>query len=388
MSDDTFWTELIEIRRELHRNPELSFEEVETTNRIREVLRNWGLTLIPFQGLETGGYCDVGQGSRMVCFRSDIDALPIQENESHTIVSQIPGKMHACGHDFHTTIGMGLLKYFSEHPDELNGRLRVIFQPGEEAAPGGAEKIVRENIWGTVESIVTVHVAPQYPSGKFILFNGPVQASSTSLRIELRGPGGHTSKPSETADLIQIAGQYVVQLPAYLNQKKDPQENIAFAFGSVHAGSTHNIIPEHLKLTGTLRTFNPDVLKQCLRWIQDFSASFGALYGIKIDVRFPTNCPPTVNDLSLSNKFEEYLNLQGIESKLLKPKKPSMGADDFSFYLQKAPGLYVLIGGGRGHLHSGDLELDESVLQPAVETMAGFISFLLAEPKDQATPER
>lgn len=368
--------EIMEIRRTLHRFPELSFREIKTTELIRRKLKSWGLEFVPFKHLDTGGYCDVGAGPA-IALRSDIDALPIKENPRHEIISRIPGQMHACGHDFHTAVGLGLLKYFAENKEDLPGRLRVIFQPGEEAAPGGAESVVKENIWESVKSIITVHVAPGVQSGKFILHMGPVQASSTSVRINISGPGGHTSKPFKTIDLINVCGFYITQLQSHLAKKTDARDTVAFAFGAVNGGSTHNIIPQRVELRGTIRTLDNQVLADSQNLIRKFSASFANIYGAQINVQFPTTCPATINDRQLAEKFLAFMQVNDKEENLLLPPKPSMGADDFSFYLEKVPGLYLGIGaGGRGVLHSGDLLLDENLLEPAIENMAGFISFL------------
>ncbi len=374
------WEEIFNLRKHFHEHPELSFKEFQTTETIAATLQKWGIPFNHFENLETGGWADVGEGETLYAFRSDIDALPIEEDTKHAVKSKNAGIMHACGHDYHTTIGLGLLKYFKDHPQELNGKLRVIFQPAEEAAPGGAEKVAGEDIWQDVQGILTVHVQPQTPTGTFVLFDGPVQASSTSLFIRLKGPGGHTSKPNETIDLINVGSQYVVQLQSYLKQRIDSRDAIAFAFGSVHAGETHNIIPQELTLRGTLRTLDNAVLSACLETIKSFSQKFGALYDVSVDVQFPTNCPATVNDHWLSAKFLEFVQTQRNDLHLLQPKKPSMGADDFSFYLQKVPGLYLLIGGGgKGVLHSPHLELDERLLKFGIETLVEFISFLMRQ---------
>ncbi len=372
------WAELNSIQNYLHIHPELSFQEFKTSQFIEQTLKRWDIVFHRLKNLSTGGWAEIGSGKKVYAFRADIDALPISESKEHSVVSAKDNIMHACGHDYHTTIGLGLLKYFSENPEMLKGKLRVIFQPGEEAAPGGAEKVVQENIWHNVKGILAVHVKPQTETGKFLLYHGPVQASSTSIQIKLSGPGGHTSKPSETVDLIQVAGQFIVQIQAYLNQRKDPRDSIAFAFGSIHGGSTHNIIPDQILLRGTLRTLDNQVLESCLKLIRDFSQTFARLYQIEAEVQFPTNCPATINNPDLSRKFEDFMLKSGRDKDLLKPAKPSMGADDFAFYLQKVPGLYLLVGGGgKGHLHSANLELDPGLIKPTVQTMAAFISSLL-----------
>lgn len=368
--------QLIKIRRHLHINPELSFQEYETTKYIEEITKSWDIKFNRFQYSETGGYCDIGEGD-IYCFRSDIDALAIEENQDYEYRSKNSGIMHACGHDFHTTLGLGLLKYFREFPNELKGKLRVIFQPGEEAAPGGAEQVVKENIWNNVLGILTAHVDPLTEVGKIVLFDGPVQASSTSILIELKGRGGHTSKPHETDDLINIAGHYVVQMQNYLKQKTDSQETVVFSFGSISGGNTHNVIPQKIQIRGTLRTHKNDVLRDSKDLFRSFSESFEKLYGIKVDLKFPTTCPATINDKDLYKRFIEFMESIGKRNKIIMPIKPFMGADDFSFYLNKVPGLYLIAGGaGKGILHSGDLQLNEDLIEPTLKYIAEFISYL------------
>lgn len=366
--------EIIEIRRQLHINPELSFKEFKTTKLIEEKLNSWGLRFNRFCNLETGGYCDIGEGE-IIAFRSDIDALPITEDSSHEICSEISGVMHACGHDFHTAIGLGLLKYFSENKNDQRHKLRVIFQPAEEAAPGGAELVVKENILENVKSVFAIHVDPMLEVGEFNIVDGPVQASSTSIKIEFFGPGGHTSKPSETVDLINALAYYITQIQSYIQQNIDSRETVAFAFGTISGGSTHNIIPQQILLRGTLRTHNNKVLNKCISLMNSFTKSFAELYKIKIEINFPTNCPATINDSALTKKFIEFMKISVYSDKLLLDAKPSMGADDFAFYGLQVPSLYLQVGAkGSGTLHSKDLILNEDLIQPSLEAMIGFIS--------------
>ncbi len=366
--------EITEIRRNLHKYPELSFKEFETTKLLEDKIKSWGLQFNRFKNMETGGYCDIGEGE-IIGFRSDIDALPILEDPSHDICSEIKGAMHACGHDFHTAIGLGLLKYFSENKNGLKNKLRIIFQPAEEAAPGGAEQVIKENILENVISVLAVHVDPMLQIGKLNIVEGPVQASSTSIHIGFFGPGGHTSKPSETVDLINASAFYITQIQSFIQQNIDSRETVAFAFGTISGGTTHNIIPQHIILKGTLRTHNNIVLNKCIELMNSFTKSFAELYKIKIEINFPTNCPATINDSALTRKFIEFVHHSGYENKLVLDAKPSMGADDFAFYGLTVPSLYLQIGAkGEGTLHSKDLILNEDVLKYALETLIGFIS--------------
>ncbi len=371
--------ELISIRRELHRFPELSFQEHETTKFIAKTVSAWGLQFHRFKNIDTGGYCDIGKGDTYL-FRSDIDALPINENPDHEIRSENSGIMHACGHDFHTAIGLGLLKYFSIYKERLNGKVRVIFQPAEESVPTGAETVVKEDLWDNVKGILSVHVDPSVDSGKFTLSDGVVHASSTLMTIDISGPGGHTSKPHETVDLISAASFYLVQLQSFLKQSIDPRERFVLAFGSIKGGSAHNVIPQNISIAGTLRTFDNEVLNQIKTLVYHFSSTFEKMYGDEavVNIEFPSSCPASINDSALHKKFSDYMEENAGKADLIASLKPSMGADDFSFYLNKVPGLYLGIGGaGKGVLHSGDLLLNEDLIKPAVKYMAEFISSLL-----------
>ncbi len=368
---------LFPIQRHLHTHPELSFNEFRTSAFIAQTLKSWHIPFHPFTNIKTGGYCDVGEGP-VVAFRSDIDALPIVENESHPVKSSINGVMHACGHDFHTTIGLGLAKYFRDHPQALNHKtLRIFFQPGEEAAPGGGELVVAEPSWDAIQCALAVHVTPKAKTSRFLLFDGPVQASSTSLKIQLNGPGGHTSKPEETLDLIRLSAIFIEQLQTFLEDSLKKDDKLVFAFGMVKGGDTHNIIPQSVLLRGSFRTLDNVVLEQTMKRITEFSVHFDKTHGTTTTVRFPTNCPATINNSSLAQSFARFMKDTGHAGQLIENRAPSMGADDFAFYARKVPGLYLIVGGGgSGTLHSGDLVLDEKLIEPTLDTLAGFIDQL------------
>ena len=367
--------EILEIRRRLHEMPELSYKEYSTTELIKQTLSGWQLKFNHFKELETGGFCDIGQGET-VLFRADIDGLPVTENKDHEIISKKRGRMHACGHDFHIAIGLGLLRYFQKFPDKLNGKLRVIFQPAEEAAPGGAEYVIKEDIWENVRAIFGIHVNPREPVGKVILPQEIVNASSTSIFITLNGPGGHTSRPDETVDLIHVCCEYVTQMKNFLINSIDPRETLAIAFGKIDGGHSHNAIPQKIILRGTLRSHDNEISEKARELIRNFSTSFGNLNNMKIDVQFPTYTPVTINNKDLVNLLLDFMRKAGRESRVIIPEKPSMGTDDFAFFSNKIPGLYFWIGGaGGGEAHTGDFIIDEKILKPAIEYLSGYIEY-------------
>jgi amidohydrolase len=369
-----YLSEIKTLQETLHKFPELSYKEIETTRLIEKTLSSWGLNFKRFKKLETGGYCDVGNG-KIIVFRSDIDALPINENVKHQIKSFNPGIMHACGHDYHTAIGLGLIKYFSKN--KIDKKLRVIFQPAEEAAPGGAEFVIKENVLNKVSAALSVHVDPTKKVGKFDILDGAVQASTTSIKIKIIGPGGHTSKISETIDLINVASQFVIQIQNHIRQKIDPRETLAFAFGQITGGSTHNTIPQEINLRGTIRTHDNNILDNCLKFMRSFSENFSLLYNVNIEIEFPTSCPATINDSILAQKFIQFMRENRLENQMILDSKPSMGADDFAFYGLHVPSLYLQVGAaGQGKLHTEDLLINELVLEKTLNVLINFISQL------------
>lgn len=367
-------SKITKIRQQLHLYPELSYKEFETTKLIKKTLEDWGITFHPFKNLETGGFAEVGSGQTLL-YRSDIDALPIIENSSNLYTSRNEGVMHACGHDFHTAFGLGLLRYFQLNPEKLEGKLRVIFQPAEEAAPGGASLVVEEDIWQDVKGILGIHVNSFDPVGVFSLSKTIANASTTSLSIKLNGPGGHTSRPDQSVDLILTSSEYVTQLHSYIKNKVDPRDTVSFSFGRICGGKAHNAIPQSIELQGTLRTHSNEVLSQTRTLINTFSENFSRLHDMKIEIKFPTSCPIVSNDESMVEKFINYYS-ENADIPLAIIPKPYMGADDFAYFLDKVPGLYVRVGGaGKGVAHTGEFVVNEKIIEPAMEHLVGYIEY-------------
>ncbi|MBN2281801.1 MAG: amidohydrolase [Candidatus Marinimicrobia bacterium] len=362
------------LRQRLHREPELSYKEFKTTRMIRKTLEEWSIPFYPFQNLDTGGYAEIGSGKTLL-YRSDIDALPIIENPDHDFCSISDGVMHACGHDYHTAIGLGLLRYFQFFPEKLNGKLRVIFQPAEEATPTGAAEVIKENIWNDAIAILGIHVNSEDTPGQFSLSKMAANGSNTTVEIHLKGPGGHTSRPDQSVDLILITCEYVSLMHSFIKNKIDPRDTVSFTFGKIAGGHVKNAIPQSMELGGTLRTHSNDVLDQARRLILKFSQNFATLHDMQINVAFPTSCPVAINDSKLVSKFIDYFSKQKDQQLIILPK-PSMGADDFSFYLDRVPGLYVRVGGaGKGAAHTGDFIINEALIGPAIKHLTGFIEY-------------
>ncbi|MFH1213641.1 MAG: M20 family metallopeptidase [Candidatus Neomarinimicrobiota bacterium] len=369
-------SEIVPVRRQLHEIPELGYQEFQTTARIAEYLKGNGLAFHRFQNLKTGGYCDVGKGD-IIAFRSDIDALPINEDKNHSVRSQRAGVMHACGHDYHIAFGLALLKYFANHEEQLKYRLRVIFQPAEESVPGGAVDVLKEDIWEDVKVILTAHVNSDLAPGKVALCANTASASSATIELSFVGPGGHTSRPHETVDLISVTAMFITQINNYLHEHVDPRNPFVLVFGEIKGGSAHNIIPQDVKLRGTLRTFDNSVNRLIISLLQRYCNAFAELYGFKVNLNIPSICPVVRNDRALFNHFREFVNKNSIFDVLIENEKPSMGADDFAYFLEKAPGLYFRIGAGsKGSAHSSSFLADENLLLPGCKGFIEFIEYL------------
>jgi len=368
--------ELIPLRRRFHEIPELGYQEFETTALIADYLHENGLKLQPFKNLKTGGYCDVGTGD-IIAFRADIDALPIEEDINHSLRSQKDGVMHACGHDFHIAFGLALLRYFKIHENQLKICLRVIFQPAEESVPGGAVDVIKEDIWDNVKIILASHVFSDLAPGKVALSEKTANASSSTIELAFSGPGGHTSRPDETADLISVVAAFITQVNNYLHEHVDPRNPFVLVFGEIKGGSAHNIIPQEMFLRGTLRTFDNSTNEQIISLLQKYCEGISKLYGIKLNLRIPSICPAVINDRNLYNLFRDFISKQYNEDEFILLDKPSVGADDFSYYLEKAPGLYFRIGAGsKGSAHSGFFLADENLLLPGCKGLIRFIEYL------------
>lgn len=370
---------VIQMRRWLHEHPELSYQEFATTRYIKERLKETQLELQPFNSVDTGGFVDVGRGAGpLFGFRADIDALPIEENDAHQLKSGNRGVMHACGHDFHAALGLGLAQYFSTNPDEIRGRLRILFQPAEETIPDGASKIHKEPLFDQMIGLFAVHVDLRFQPGQIAIKEGTACASSTLLKIRLRGPGGHTSRPHETVDLIRITALYISELNGYLKSLIDSRHDFTLVFGSIHGGNLHNVIPSEILLSGTLRNFDNHVLKILLDGIKDFSHKFATLYKFTVEVDIPNSTPAIVNDTTMYAQLVNFAETNGYSDRIVKMGQPSMGADDFAYYSRVVPSLYFQIGAGAsGSSHSSDFQLSDELLEPALDFLIGYVKYVL-----------
>ena len=342
------------VRREIHAHPELGFEEQRTSDLIVRLLTDWGIPV--YRGLGRTGVVGIvtsGVGRRAIGLRADMDALPITEQNTFAHRSTQPGKMHACGHDGHTAMLLGAAKHLAAHRD-FDGTVYLIFQPAEEGG-GGAREMIRDGLFERfpMEAIFGIHNWPGLTAGQFSLRAGPVFASSSEFRIVVCGRGAHAAMPHLGVDPVPIACQIIQALQTIITRNKRPIDTGVISVTMLNAGEATNVIPEQCEIRGTVRTFSTEVLNLIERRICQIAESTCQAFEASCDFKFKRNYPPTVNHARETDFVRDFLKTFVGEENVVE-FDPTMGAEDFSFYLLEKPGCYFLIGNGEGgHRSSG-----------------------------------
>ncbi|WP_242276386.1 M20 peptidase aminoacylase family protein [Bacillus cereus group sp. BfR-BA-01445] len=363
---------LISIRRNLHEHPELSYEEFETTKAIKNWLEEENITIIN-SNLETGVIAEIS-GNRngpLIAIRADIDALPIQEETNLPYASKIHGKMHACGHDFHTAAIIGAAYLLKEKESSLSGTVRFIFQPAEESSNGACKVIEAGHLHG-VQAIFGMHNKPDLPVGTIGIKDGPLMAGVDRFEIEIHGVGTHAAVPDAGVDPIVASSQIVMALQTIVSRNISSSHNAVVSVTNIHSGNTWNVIPEKATLEGTVRTFQTETREKIPALMKRIIQGVSDALGVKTEFRFYAGPPAVHNDTSLTNlstQVAETMNLN-----IISPT-PSMAGEDFSFYQQEIPGSFVFMGtSGTHEWHHPGFTLDERALPISAEYFA-----LLAE---------
>lgn len=369
---------MVAVRRDLHQNPEIGWAEHRTTRKIAEALRNWGIDhQIRPEG--TGLVADVGSGDRAVGFRADLDALPIQEEASPSYVSLTPGTMHACGHDVHTAIGLGTAWVLNQL-ETLPGRVRFIFQPAEELMPGGAMAMRDDGAHLGLSSITAFHVDPSLTPGKVGLRSGGITGAGDRVMIRLSGPGGHTSRPHQTVNLLYVAARIITDLPQVIRHTIDPRETVLIVFGTIHGGSAANVIPTHVELEGTVRLFDLDLWREMPKRIEALVSEMATPLGAISEVTYHQGCPPVVNDPRVTAIASDAATAALGPSNVIETHQ-SLGAEDFAWFLEDIPGALIRLGTAlpdrRVDLHSASFDIDESAIETGILVAAETLLRLL-----------
>lgn len=357
---EEFAERLITIRRHLHRNPELSGEERETTAAIRSWLEEEGVRIADEYVLRTGLVAEVGQGDGpVVALRADIDALPIQEETKLDFASQVDGKMHACGHDAHTAILIGAARLLKQRESTLPGKVRLLFQPSEEKATG-ARQVIQSGALSDVRAVFGLHNKPDLQVGTVGIREGALMAAADGFIVKVEGVGTHAAVPEAGIDPIVVAAHIVTALQAIVSRNVGAQESAVISVTKLHSGTAWNVIPDEAILDGTVRTFDEKVRARIRERFNQVVAGVAAAYGTRATVRWIQGPPAVVNDASLASAAEQVASEIGLNS--VRPL-PSPAGEDFSFYQKEVPGLFLFLGtSGPNEWHHPGFDVDERAL--------------------------
>jgi amidohydrolase len=351
---------LISIRRYLHQYPELSTEEFETTRSIQKWLQEEEID-IRRTGLSTGVIAEI-KGEKpgpIVAIRADIDALPIEEQTGLPYASKIKGKMHACGHDFHTAAAIGAAYLLKESQAELKVTVRIIFQPAEESG-GGAQKVIKDGQLEGVEAIIGLHNKPDLPVGTIGLKEGPLMAAVDRFHIVLYGKGSHAGIPQNGKDPIVAAGHLITALQTVISRNVSPLQSAVLSVTKIIGGSTWNVIPGDVTLEGTIRTFDTKIREDVKGKFYSIVEAIASAFSQKVEIGWFPGPPPLVNHKTVTEITRNAAKQQNLH--VIDPE-PSMAGEDFSYYLYNVPGTFAFFGtNGNEEWHHSAFTLDESAL--------------------------
>ncbi len=341
------------LRRDIHAHPELCFQEQRTSDLIAAALTDWGIPV--HRGLGTTGVVGIvhnGSSSRAVGLRADIDALPMTEHNRFAHASTIAGRMHACGHDGHTAMLLGAAKHLAKHRD-FDGTVYLVFQPAEEGG-GGAREMIKDGLFERfpMEAMFGAHNWPGMKVGQFAVKPGPCFASSNEFKITIRGKGAHGAMPHLGLDPVPVACQMVQAFQTIVTRNKRPIDAAVISVTMIHAGEATNVVPDSCVLEGTVRTFTLEVLDMIERRMREVVGGTAAAFGVQCEFEFHRNYPPTINHDAETAFFRKVAaQVAGPDNVL--DFEPTMGAEDFSYFLLEKPGCYFLIGNGDGSHRAG-----------------------------------
>jgi len=368
--DIPFLPDLIAIRRDIHAHPELAFHETRTADIVARELASYGLEV--HRGLaKTGvvGTLRKGTGTRAIGLRADMDALPVEEKNAFAHCSRHAGRMHACGHDGHTTLLLGAARYIAENKDALDfdGTVHFIFQPAEESE-AGADVMVKDGLFDLfpVEAVYGLHNWPGIAVGEMSVMPGPVMAGTCAFEISICGHGCHAAMPHQGVDTLVVASHLVLALQTVVARSLHPCESAVVSVTQIHGGEALNVIPDDAVLRGTIRTFKPEIQDQVEAAIERLCAGIAATFGATIKAIYDRRYPPTVNSAAETELCRRAAGAVFGETQVRRDDIPSMAAEDFAYMLQVKPGCYVWLGNGPGtggcSLHNPHYDFNDEIL--------------------------
>jgi amidohydrolase len=364
-------SQLVATRRHLHAHPELAFAEFETTSYLEQRLRDVGLKSRRLP-TGTGLVCDVGAGDPVVVLRADIDALPLPDLKDVPYASTREGLCHACGHDVHTTVLLGVAMALATL-DGLPGTVRCVFQPAEETIPGGASEVVASGVLDNASRAFALHCDPSVPAGTVGLRTGAITAACDRIDITLMGPGGHTARPQLTVDLVDALGRLITDLPGLLSRQVDPRSGMSLVWGAVNAGIAANAIPQRGSLRGTVRVLDRELWRDAEKLMRSLVERVAATTGAEVDVDYVRGLPPVVNDpRAVALMRTAALEAVGHDRVIVTPQ--SMGGEDFGWFAEVLPIALARLGTHGGgpplDLHRGTFDVDERAIGVGVRMLA------------------
>ena len=379
-------SDLIDTRHNLHRHPEIAYEEHRTTDLIVRRLKEIGLSgVVLSRG--TGVICDIGSGQRVVALRSDIDALPLPDVKDVPYRSEVPGVCHACGHDAHTAILLGTAEVLAELAADgsLPGTIRLFFQPAEEHLPGGSLDVIANLGMHDVEQVYALHCDPRIDVGQIGLRAGPITAASDSVEVRLSGPGGHTGRPHLTVELVYALGRVITELPGLLSRRVDPRAGLSMVWGSVQAGQVGNAIPSSGVASGTIRLLDRNAWDGAEGIVRTLVEQLVVPTGAHAEVNYLRGVPPVVNDAA-SVELQRVALVAALGANAITGTEQSMGGEDFAWYLDHAPGALARLGvhtpgAQRVDLHQSSFDIDERALAIGVRFMTHLAVTALQHPR-------
>lgn len=371
------YDEIVGYRRHLHAYPEVSTQEVETTKYLASIMDKYGIsyTLNP-AGNGLIARIKGEKPGKVLAFRSDIDALPIQEETGLPFSSENPGVMHACGHDCHMAILLAFGLVLARHPELVEGTVVLIFQPTEENDPGGAKPMIATGLLDDVDAYYGYHVAPELKTGEIGVNNGPVMASPTVFRVKINGKSGHGAKPQDTVDPIVIACQLVLAFQTIVSRNVHPCDKVVVSCCQIHSGTTHNIIQESAEIVGTIRTYYDSTLKLVTDRMTSIAENISKGMGGSAEVEFQYSYPAVLNPVEHAELIRQAARELGYAP--LDDLYPSMVGEDFSYYLLHKTGAHFFLGVGGDcsgtyyPLHSAFMCPDEKALAVGCEMLLGI----------------
>lgn len=370
--------DVVALRRDFHMHPELGFEEVRTAAIVADRLRRLGYEVRTGVG-QTGvvGILRTGRPGQTILLRADMDGLPVQEESGVDYASTVAGKMHACGHDGHVAILLGAAQMIVERKDALVGTIVLCFQPAEEGK-GGAKAMIDEGLLDDpfVDRVYGLHLLSQAPCGIVRVRPGPVMASSDSIEITVRGRGGHGAAPHETVDPILTAAHFITQVQSVVSRKVEPVEPAVVTIGAISGGTIHNVIPDSVRMLGTVRAFSDDVRRHMQPRIETILRGCCDAHGATYDFDYLWRYPVTINNAAEA-AYVRALATRVIGEDRVQEMVPTMGAEDFSYMLERRPGCFFFLGTQSDERtavphHNARFAIDESALETGVRMMVAL----------------